>query len=102
MTVPERYETGLQGEELAEERLRAQGMVCLERRYRAAGGEIDLIMADAAGTVVFVEVKYRPGGRHGDGLTAVTPDKQRRVCRAADHYLTERGLWGLSVRYDIV
>ena len=41
------YESGLSGEAQAERWLTQQrGMTCLERRYRALDGEIDLIMRD--------------------------------------------------------
>ena len=35
------YETGLAGEETAEQYLAEMGMVCLERRYRNKCGEIE-------------------------------------------------------------
>ena len=82
-----RYLEGVKGERLAEAALKREGMKLLCRRFRASGGEIDLIFRDGE-EIVFVEVKYRPEGVKGDGIEAVTPDKIRRVHRAGDAFLT--------------
>lgn len=96
------HQVGVAGEEMAERYLNGQlGMSCLARRYRAQDGEIDLIMEDK-GTVVFVEVKARPGGRAGSGFAAVGPDKQRRLAHAALNYLIEREWMARPVRFDVV
>lgn len=95
------YESGLQGEALAEHYLCQQGMQVIARRYRAADGEIDLIMEEE-NTVVFVEVKARPQARAGMGLLSVTPAKQRRMTHAAMHFLVEREWLGRLVRFDVV
>lgn len=95
------YESGLNGEALAENYLCEQGMVVLVRRYRAMDGEIDLIMLDGE-VIVFVEVKSRPGSQAGTGLMAVTPDKQRRMTHAALAYLMEREWMERLVRFDVV
>ncbi len=81
-----RYIEGLKGERMAEKALKREGMKLLARRFRAAGGEIDLIFREGD-EIVFVEVKYRPGGEPGDGIEAVTPDKLRRIRRAGDAFL---------------
>ncbi|MEP6505992.1 MAG: YraN family protein, partial [Betaproteobacteria bacterium] len=60
--------TGRQGEDLALRYLQARGLCLLERNYRVArgpsrrGGEIDLILRDRDGTLVFVEVRRRRRG----------------------------------------
>ena len=95
------YDKGLKGEALAEEYMLNQGMLCLERRFRAEDGEIDLIMQDGE-TVVMVEVKYRPRGYAGEGLAAVTPAKQKRMLHAALAYLAQREWMNRSVRFDVV
>lgn len=95
------YDTGLKGEAQAESYLTGLGMLCLERRYRAQDGEIDLIMQDSE-TIVMVEVKYRPRGRAGEGLMAVTPAKQRRMLHAAQAFLAQREWMDRPVRFDVV
>jgi len=95
------HQAGLSGEAAAEAYLAGKGMTCLERRFRAMDGELDLIMQEGE-TIVFVEVKSRPSGRHGEGLMAVTPAKQRRMVHAAGAYLMERELFGSPIRFDVV
>ncbi len=73
--------------------LQARGLVLEQRNYRVArgpsarGGEIDLVMRDRDGTLVFVEVRQRRGSQHGGAAASVTPAKQRRLLLAAQHYL---------------
>ncbi|MBP6764867.1 MAG: YraN family protein [Rubrivivax sp.] len=73
--------------------LQARGLTLVQRNYRVAlgpharGGEIDLIMRGADGTLVFVEVRQRAGRSHGGAAASVTATKQQRVVRAAQHYL---------------
>ena len=93
-----RYDAGIQGEQDAEEALTRQGMTLRTRRYRAEDGEIDLVMQDGD-AIVFVEVKARPQSRAGQGMLAVTPAKQRRICHAAMHYLLENDV---PARFDVV
>ncbi|MBR3494299.1 MAG: YraN family protein [Clostridia bacterium] len=95
------YTEGVAGEQAALDYLRQKGMVLLKRRFRAADGEIDLILRDGE-TIVFVEVKARPTGRRGDGLYAVTPAKRRRMVHAAKVYLVSRDALDAPVRFDIV
>lgn len=40
------YQTGVDGEQLAEQWLNARGLITAARRYRGGDGEIDLIMRD--------------------------------------------------------
>ncbi|MBR4502429.1 MAG: YraN family protein [Clostridia bacterium] len=93
------YRKGLRGEKMAERFLKRQGLRLMERRWRGAGGEADLIMRDGD-TVVFVEVKYRPEGREGDGVSAVTDDKMKRLARCADIYMAR--FPDLFARIDIL
>ena len=95
------YKSGLNGEALAEAYLCRQGMSMLARRYRAEDGEIDLILLDGE-TIVFAEVKYRPGSHTGAGLVSITAAKQRRMAHAAMKYLIDNGYTDHSVRFDAV
>jgi len=73
--------------------LQSRGLQLVERNYRVArgpsarGGEIDLVMRDHDGTLVFVEVRQRRSRNHGGAAASVTATKQRRLVRAAQHYL---------------
>jgi len=70
--------------------LQAQGLQLVQRNYRTpgrGGGEIDLIVRDPDGTLVFVEVRQRGRQDHGGALASITPTKQRRIVFAARHFL---------------
>lgn len=95
------YERGIAGEQAAEQWLCSQGMTCLDRRYRAQDGEIDLVMQERD-IIVFVEVKYRPHGHTGDGLMAVTKAKQRRTTHAALAWLVHHQQTASAVRFDVI
>ena len=96
------YETGILGEEIAEEYLRGIGMRTLERRRREKAGEIDLIMEEGE-TIVFTEVKTRfSAPEAGDGLRAVTPAKQRKIAKSATAYLQRHGWLSRPVRFDVI
>jgi putative endonuclease len=68
-------------------------MQLIRRNYRVAagprsrGGEIDLILRDCDGTVVFVEVRSRSSMSHGGAAISIGAGKQRRILFAAQHYL---------------
>jgi putative endonuclease len=84
---------GDDAESLALAYLQRQGLVLVQRNYRVAGGphargaEVDLILRERDGTLVFAEVRSRAGAEHGGALASVTATKQRRIVRAAQHYL---------------
>ena len=65
----------------------------MQRNYRVAGGphargaEVDLILREPDGTLVFVEVRARAGAEHGGALASVGALKQQRIVRAAQHFL---------------
>ena len=92
MKIPGRTtkQKGDAAEDAALRHLQQAGLKLLERNYRTpgrGGGEIDLIMREADGTVVFVEVRQRASASHGGAAASVTPTKQRRIVLAARHYL---------------
>jgi len=91
----DRAVTGRAGEALALRYLQARGLRCLERNYRVArgrsrrGGEIDLILLDPDGTLVFVEVRVRHGAIGGGAAASVNPAKRARLVYAAQTYLAK-------------
>lgn len=84
---------GEEGETLALRHLERQGLRLLARNYRIGSGpgrpaaEIDLILRDREGVIVFVEVRRRRSGLHGGAAASIDPAKRRRLVRAAEHYL---------------
>lgn len=83
------FEKGIEGEQQACDYLKGLGMRILCTRYRADGGEVDII-ARKGDTLHFVEVKYRPHSRLGTGLAAIDEDKRKRLFRASKAYLKGR------------
>ena len=92
---------GLEAEREAARFLEASGLVILDRRYRTRLGEIDLVARDGA-EVVFVEVKARSSDSFGGPEAAVDRAKRKRLARAAQAYLTLRGLGDAPARFDVV
>lgn len=77
-------------EDAALAHLRAAGLALVQRNYRTpgrGGGEIDLIMQDRDGTLVFVEVRKRASIRFGGAAASIGSIKQRRLIFAARFYL---------------
>ena len=90
---------GSRGERLAARYLRRLGIRAILRGYRCPPfGEIDLIARDGQ-TLVFVEVKTRTEGNPAE---AVTPEKQRRLTRAAEVFLDRHHLRDVPCRFDVV
>lgn len=79
-------EAGRRAEQDACDYLERQGLRLVERNYRCARGEIDLIMRDRD-TLVFVEVRYRRSRRYGSGAESVDWRKQAKLSATAAHYL---------------
>ncbi len=93
---------GRLGEDLALGFFTACGFACLARRYRRAGGEVDLIVARSQ-LVVFVEVKTRGPGSWTPAHAAVTTAQLRRLRAAARAWLAEQpAAAGADLRCDVV
>ena len=69
---------GMWGEEVAGDYLATEGFAIIDRRWRCARGEIDLV-AEREGVLAFVEVKTRRTLKFGHPLEAITPAKFSRL-----------------------
>lgn len=92
---------GSEGEAGALRLLQRHDYRIVERNFRCPLGEIDLI-AEEAGTVVFVEVKARAATDFGTPFEAISPHKQRRLARLATWYLARRRWLDRPCRFDAV
>jgi putative endonuclease len=97
----DRIALGRRGERIAERYLRRHGYRILERNFRGAGAEIDLIAMDRE-TLVFVEVKTRRTAQTGTPQEAVNPHKQRHLRRAGEIYAQSRRVHDCPMRFDVV
>lgn len=81
---------GQTAEDRALAHLLEAGLDLVQRNYRTpgrGGGEIDLIMREPGGTLVFVEVRSRSGAGFGGAAASIGATKRRRIIFAARHYL---------------
>jgi len=98
---------GDEGEARALVYLQDQGLTLVERNYRVArgpgarGAEVDLIMRDRDGTLVFVEVRQRGSLDHGGAAATVSRGKQRKCIMGAQYYLMNLREWP-PCRFDVV
>lgn len=94
---------GRWGEELAVHHLVGAGMQVLDRNWRCARGELDVIVREPDGTVVFVEVKTRAGTGFGEPTEAVGRVKAGRVRALACQWLADNRPPGTAeLRFDVV
>lgn len=95
---------GEKGEVLALAHLQAAGLALVARNFKSpgrGGGEIDLIMRERDGTLVFVEVRQRSHTTYGGAAASVGWTKQRRVIFAARHFLARLGA-SPPCRFDVI
>ncbi|MGZ8251490.1 MAG: YraN family protein [Methylophilaceae bacterium] len=90
---------GSAAEQLAADYLQQQGLTMIACNYRCKFGEIDLVMREAK-TLVFVEVRLRSNPRFGNAAASITPAKQQKIARTAEHYLQQHG--NSACRFDAV
>ena len=92
---------GKSGEQAATEYLESCGLRILDRNWRCAAGEIDIVATERYALVV-VEVKTRTSLRYGSPLEAVSRAKRTRLRRLAVQWLNAHGVRFDQVRIDVV
>lgn len=97
-----RIRLGRAGENYAAGFFEDRGATILARNVSYPVGELDLIVQEEAGTVVFVEVKTRSTPAFG-GAESVTLGKRNRMRRAAARWLSDQpaARW-TNIRFDVV
>jgi putative endonuclease len=81
---------------------RLRGWKIVGENVWAGGNELDLIVRRGS-MLRFVEVKAKKGTRFGDPLEMITPEKRRRLRRAAEAWLGARPeLARLVVGFDVI
>ena len=105
--APVSKQLGDEAEARALAHLQGHGLRLVERNYRVArgpsarGGEIDLILRDRDGTLVFVEVRSRRSTQQGGAAASIGHAKQRSLLLAARHYLARLPVMP-PCRFDVV
>ena len=97
---------GQYGQRVAERHLVEAGLTLVERNWRCADGELDLIATDGP-VLVFCEVKTRSSTAYGDPAEAVLGQKAVRLRRLALRWLAEQKAYGdprywPELRFDVV
>ena len=92
---------GKEGEQAAVSYLESRGFRILDRNWRCANGEIDIVAADRR-TFVVCEVKTRSGTRYGTPLEAVGQRKRKRLRKLAALWLSAHGVRFDQIRIDVL
>jgi putative endonuclease len=100
--IMNKRDRGLRGEDRALAFLLEKGYTVIERNYRTARGEIDIIARDGD-RIVFVEVKVVGVYPAEDLGRIVGPVKQRRIRTTGERYVYEHPEWsGRAARCDVI
>ncbi len=94
-------ELGRRGEQIAAAFLERDGYAIVERNWRCAQGEIDIV-ARQGGETVFVEVKTRSSVAFGHPLESITARKLARLRRLAGAWCEEHPESTRRVRIDAI
>lgn len=89
------------GEELAVKYLSNNGYFIMARNFRCRLGELDIIAKDK-GYIAFIEVKTRYNDYYGSPGEAVNYQKQTRIYRAAQTFISTNRLENNNFRFDVV
>ena len=101
MLMARKDDLGRQGEEWAAGFLVRDGYEVIDRNWRCADGEIDLIV-QRGGEVVFVEVKTRSSLNFGHPFEAITVAKLGRLRRLAGAWCEQSDEWPPRIRIDVI
>ena len=101
VTVNPKDDLGRTGERVAAEYLERAGLRVLDRNWRSAAGEIDIVAAERQ-VLVVCEVKTRSGTQFGTPLEAITRHKRTRLRRLAAQWLVAHGVLFDEVRVDAI
>jgi putative endonuclease len=92
---------GAYGERVAARHLEEVGMRVLDRNWRCAEGELDLVALDGD-VLVFCEVKTRSGAGFGAPAEAVVRSKASRIRGLALRWIADHPGHGGQIRFDVV
>ncbi|MCH7881005.1 MAG: YraN family protein [Proteobacteria bacterium] len=91
---------GLHYESQARDYLVRRGLKLVTENYLCRFGEIDLIMLQQE-SLCFIEVKYRKNQGYGGAISAIPPQKQRKIVKTALFFVAEhKTLAQRAMRFD--
>jgi len=100
--LADRKRLGRWGEKQGENFLKSKGLKTLARNFSCKTGEIDLIMVDGDGSIVFVEVKTKADESFSPPEESITQPKRARLMRAARYFLAAHKIEDRPLRFDVV
>jgi putative endonuclease len=100
--LADRKKLGRWGEKRCESFLKKKGLRKLARNFSCKSGEIDLIMVDTNGVIVFVEVRSKTNESFGPPEESITYSKKARLLRAARYFLAIHNIKDRAFRFDVV
>ena len=100
--LTDRKRLGRWGERCSEKFLKRKGLKILTRNFRCKTGEIDLVMADRDGSIVFIEVKARADEKFAEAEDSITSAKKARLQKTARFFLASHHIDNRPCRFDIV
>lgn len=98
----DRARLGRWSEKRCERFLTGKGLKTLTRNYRCKVGELDLVMVDTDGSIVFVEVRSRAEGGLVSPEATVTHAKRAHVNQAARWFLAAHKIEDRPLRFDVI
>ncbi len=101
MRLNAKDELGRQGEQLAADHLRDAGLRILDRNWRCADGELDIVAAERR-VLVVCEVKTRSDDRFGVPLEVISRPKRSRLRRLAVRWVIAHGVIFDEIRIDVI
>jgi len=100
--LADRKRLGRWGEKQGENFLKSKGLKTLARNFSCKTGEIDLIMVDGDGSIVFVEVRTKADESFSPPEESITQPKRARLMRAARYFLAAHKIEDRPLRFDVV
>jgi len=93
---------GRWGEKRCEKYLKSKGLKTLARNFSCKTGEIDLVMVDTDGSIVFVEVRTKAAETFEPPESSITAPKKARLFRTARYFLATHNIEDRPFRFDVV
>ena len=93
---------GRWGEKQCRRFLGRKGLKVIAQNYTCPLGEIDLVVAEPDGAIVFVEVKTRRNEEYQQAQDAVNYKKRRKLGQLAKYFLKTYKIKDRPFRFDIV
>ena len=97
----QRSVAGQEAEASAGRFLESEGYRVLARNWTCRFGELDLVV-ERKDVLAFVEVRMRSTAAWGDPAHTVSVAKQRRVVKAALHFLMAHRMPPRVIRFDVI